>query len=373
MMLRDLLFRAAAERRRALKALEKLRATRREARHLLVINSGRCASPTSARLLVEEARLHRQTSIEEARHWAELALLCAQRAEGHLAADARAEAWAELGNAHRMAAEWDLAGAAFRRAGEELEQGSGDPVLAGEVTSLEASLLLSLERPAAAAALLSEVTPLVLEARQDDLAIKLLVKIAIAYEMADEPEAGLRVLAQAWRLLPEDQEGPARVSLVHETIHLLTQVGRAHEALVCYDAARSTYRLHGSLVERARGRWIAARAVAALGDLESASVLLRRARETLESEGRAAEAAVLRIDQALVEVERAPGAARRMVLEALPLLAALGLPRSTMAALRAAGALEVQGIQALREALEGARRVHRAPSFRSRNQPSGSE
>jgi hypothetical protein len=340
-------------------------------RHLLAVNSRHYADACTAMLLAAEARRYRRASPAEARHWAELAAIAAERSTGPCAADARAEAWAELGNAHRLVGEWDHAAAALARAEAEAGLGSGDPVLRGEVASLRASLALALEAPDEAAWHLAGALPGVQAAGEMGLAVRMLVQLAIACEISGDPVAGIDALAGAWAILPADTAGALRVSLAHETVYALLASGRPDEALALYHDVQPTYRLHGSDVECARGRWVAGRAMGEIGAIDEAAEMLLSAREVLERQGRASEVGAILLDQAVVELHRDARAARQLATEALPLLTALRLPVTTLAALRAAIAAE--GAQTLGLALAQVQREGRSPARLGDRQPLGSE
>jgi tetratricopeptide (TPR) repeat protein len=337
---------AAAERHRAEVGMERLRRRGHAERLLLARNSRGLRTARTVLAVVEEAREHRLRSPREALEWAEVATTLAELVTGPCASDARAEAWAEAANARRMLGAWDLAEEAFCRADRALLDGSGDPIVAAEVASLRASLANQRERPIEAAGYLTRTLPLVVEAGDPEIGARLLVQLAQCCYLALDPETGLEVLERAWQLCPDDCASSLRVAIVHNTILLVLDSGDPRLALELYELARPTYRMHGREVERARGRWIAGRALAELGAPDDAAALYAAARATLEQQGRVPEVAYLVLDQALLELDRSPAEAARLAKEALPLLHGLGRPQGTLGALQVAiQAGERQGLR----------------------------
>ncbi len=92
-------------------------------------------------------------------------------------ADLRARAFAELGNAHRVNDRLSEADAAFERAREFLEEGTGDPALQARVLDLLASLRRDQRRLEEAIALLDQVYSLHFESEDPHLAGRALISI----------------------------------------------------------------------------------------------------------------------------------------------------------------------------------------------------
>lgn len=362
---------AAAERHRAALALARLRPLSPGARRLAARNSRAVRGVATVAALTEEARGYRWTDPAACLSWAEVACLAAERTTGPCAADAAAEAWAERGNALRLVGEWREAALALAHAEDLVGRGSGDPLTIAEVASLCASLEIQRERPVEAARRLRSAIPLLVAAGETGRAARLLVKLAIACETGQEPEAGLDALRGAWSVLPADAPGALRLSVAHNTVLLVLQSGDPAEAVRLYDLARPLYRGYGSSIERARGWWVVGRAIGELGRSKEARVLLLEARQVLAAGHRLSEVALVALDLALVDLQADPRRAVTWVGEALPILETLGLDQSRLVALRLAA--EVAEWAWLERVLRKLRRARGTPPARPLRQPSGSD
>lgn len=220
---------------------------------------------------------------------------------GPLAADLRARAWSNLGNAYRCAGQVKAAVAAFETAAELLDEGTGDPMEEAALLSYQASLLTDTGNLVDALELLDRISAIYEEIGEDALLARTLVQKSAPLTLAD-PEQGVQIARAAERLL--DPAAEPRLFLIarHNQIRCLVDLGHVEQAQMLLEASRSLYRKAGDQWTDLAVAWTEARIAAGSGDLEEAEagfeVLLT---EVLDA-GRQLEGALLALDLAACRI-----------------------------------------------------------------------
>lgn len=147
-----------------------------------------------------------------------------------LLGDLRAEAWAVLGNAHRVAGELEAAGEGLEQAAGLLPRGSGDPLVAARVTLFRGALAVERHSFAPALELFLQASQLATEGGDDLLTARSLVSLGRTLTLAGRPAAGLAALRAGRRLLDPERHPALTALALHSLVLVLTHAGRREEA-----------------------------------------------------------------------------------------------------------------------------------------------
>lgn len=257
--------------------------------------------------------------------------LDASRYGQSLVEDARARAWAYLGNAYRILSDLPRAEAALGQACRHLEL-SGDPVIRGEVLGLMGSLSNFQDHQEEALRLYDQAIAISREIQDPRSEARLLVAKGVALEDAYHHEEALNILGLALSKIRREDEPILWLGVQHNLIWTMNNMGR-HEA--AWKALRRTEQAYleagGSIL--LRGRWGEAMVTSRLGKLDAADRLLLSVRESLAELGVAAEVALISLDLALVYARQGrPRECRRTLAETIPLFDSLGFRDDAFAA-----------------------------------------
>lgn len=245
--------------------------------------------------------------------------------------DIQARAWAELGNALRVADDLSSAGQALARARELASEGTRSFPLVGRLTSLVASLLTDLRRFDEALLLLEPLEDAYRERRQMGALAKLLVKIGHIRTQAHEPEHAIAVYQRALLLL--DPGHRLRLPVVHSLALNWVEIGEYEPARRLIDRNRRLYRRSGKLNEF-RLLWLEGKIALGLGDFRKAEGKLQTARLAYLRVEKPGDAALVSLDLALLLARQERRKELRSLIEQmLRTFRTLGIARETVAAL----------------------------------------
>jgi tetratricopeptide (TPR) repeat protein len=182
-----------------------------------------------------------------------------------------ARVWIEIANVRRIAAEWDHAKAALRRADEHLVRGSGDPLLKGRARSVAASLCGDQGYRAQAVALLEGCLKLYESQEAWPLVGRTLVQTAHSLVESD-PERALGIAEQALPLIPAED---SILRWLAESIRTecLIEMGEVGQALQAFHLAESLRGGHARADAGLKSNFTAARLLEALGYIGEAEKL----------------------------------------------------------------------------------------------------
>jgi tetratricopeptide (TPR) repeat protein len=239
-----------------------------------------------------------------------LALTLAERLDGAVyvelaARQARLAATALLGNAQRLAADFEGAAASLAEAERLLvEEQAGDPLDRAHVGSLTASLLIDLGRFERAVEALGRARGIYERLEDRHMVGRLDVQQALAIGYAD-PARGIELLARARHLVDLRREPRLELSIRHTTAFFLCDLGRPREAFELLQRSRWLYHRFGDRAVQVRRLWLEARIHRGLGQLAAATEILAEAAEEMLRHGFRQEHALMAID--LAEIHAACG------------------------------------------------------------------
>ena len=173
-------------------------------------------------------------------------------------ADLQANAWAMLGNARRLASDFEGARQSFNEAWRILEMGTGDPAEEGQLLSLEASYMKDIGEFETAEAALEEALQRYQQAGDVHQQGRVMLKMGEAIGHID-PERGLDHIRKALAFLDAKQEPRLALCAEHDLAWFLNDSGRAEEALAILDRARPLYRQFQDKWTQLRLHWLEGR------------------------------------------------------------------------------------------------------------------
>jgi tetratricopeptide (TPR) repeat protein len=261
------------------------------------------ASRDLSEALLEQCRDLRSSDPEGMILSASLALSLIERAiaqNGDSAemADREARAWAELGNAYRVADDMIAAEAALSNALARSNRGTGDPVLLARVMDLTASLYIDQRRFQDARRLLDCVQAIHQSQGDAQAAARTFISKGIASNYALNPEEALRFLSEGLRRIDPAQDPKLVLAGVHGLLWCLVDSGRAAEADRLLGDARALYEAHGERFEQLRRLWLEGRIAIQLEEDERAEESLQQVREGYREADIAFDVALVSLDLA---------------------------------------------------------------------------
>ena len=287
----------------------------------------------------------------EAVSLAEVAVAAAERLdEAHygpvLAEDARASAWAHLGNALRIAADLTGAEEAFDTAEAHLRRGGGEAYTEALLLSFRASLRTTQGFFEEAVRLLDDAIAIYREARDRHLEGRALIQKGTALGHLGRYAEAVRLIRRGLSRIDLLEEPGLLVTAHHNLIVFLTESGQHRQAREDLARTRQLYQDLGERMNLVRLRWLEGKIAREEGNLEEAGAALREARDVFLQEGIAVDAALVSLDLALLHARSSDTARiRQLAAEMLPIFEAGGVHPDAMAALllfqRAAEAEEV--------------------------------
>jgi tetratricopeptide (TPR) repeat protein len=292
---------------------EKLRATGQwssleghpQARRLVMIhNDKRLHNWGLYERLLEECRQMERRDPSAAVDLAELALavldhLDSAGLDAERLADFRATAQAALGNARRLAKDFDGAREAFRKAWKLLAEGSDDPFEEASLVSREASLCCDLGEFEEAARLLERALALYREGGDLHFQGRTLLQQALLVGYV-EPERGVDLAEEALALIDAVREPRLELCARHNLTWFLNDNGQVREAMAMLETSRNLYSQFADAWTRILLHWLEGRITRSLGDLPEAEHTFKGVWKKLRERGFQRELTLLTVD--LVEV-----------------------------------------------------------------------
>jgi tetratricopeptide (TPR) repeat protein len=214
-------------------------------------------------------------------------------------ADFRATALATLGNARRLAKDFEGAREAFRNAWQALKEGSDDPFEQAGLVSREANLLCDLGEFDEAAQLLERALALYREGGDLHFQGRTLLQQALLVGYED-PEKGVDLAEEALALIDAVREPRLELCARHNLTWFLNDNGQVREAMAMLEMSRNLYGQFADAWTRILLHWLEGRITRSLGDLPEAEHTFKGVWKKLRQRGFQRELALLTID--LVEV-----------------------------------------------------------------------
>jgi tetratricopeptide (TPR) repeat protein len=257
--------------------------------------------------------------------------LSAKRYGRELTADLRAKAWAELGNAHRVADDMDAAGPALARAKDLASEGTRSSALLGRLAETFASYLTELREFNHSIPLLEEAASSYEECGDTRSRERALLNLAHTFLQANEPERAVITYLRVLRCL-----GPGRanrLAVVHGLAYSLVGCGLYELANVLVQRYRGLYDRSGKL-NKLRMLWLEGKIAAGVCDYAKAEWKLHATRLGFLHVKKTYDAALVALDLAWVHARQ--GQRKQVVLlveEMLRTFRSLGIARESLASL----------------------------------------
>ncbi len=304
--------------------------------------------------LLEASRWYIRTDPIEAVDIVRLAIFVAEHLDPALIgetriADLRAAAWASLGNARRIASDFEGARRAFNEAWRILEEeGTNDPLDRAHIISLESGYMQDLGEFETAEASLEEALDIYRTFRETHLEGRSLLKMGDCIGQID-PERGIARIRQALPLIDIAREPRLELCAQHDLAWFLNDSGEPEEALVVLDRARPLYQRFPDRWTQLRLHWLEGRIAANLGHLAEAVSIFSHLWDQFRSRNLNHELILVSVDLAEVLVGRGEGTrAADLIRDCYPILQTWRLHRYALAAWivfeRAVAQGEVHGI-----------------------------
>ncbi|MDP9119754.1 MAG: hypothetical protein M3O15_00005, partial [Acidobacteriota bacterium] len=250
------------------------------------------------------------------------------------AADLRARAWAELGNAHRLGDDFIHAERDFACAMGHAEKGTGNPLLLARIMDLTASLYTDQRRFREAFHLLDWVHAIYRANGELHLAGRALLSKGLSMGYGNDYEEGIRLLAAGLELVDRRGEPELVLGAVHNLVWFLVESGHLKEGRRLLWWSRQLYARHGDLLLSIKVRWIEGKIAAGLGDFDDAEIAFWEARDGFEDLHRPYDVAVISLNLAAVWLAQGRNQeVREMVGELLATFRNLGIRREAIASL----------------------------------------
>jgi tetratricopeptide (TPR) repeat protein len=287
--------------------------------------------------LLEASRWYSRTEPAEAVDIVRLAIVVAERLDTsrfspERIADLQAGAWAALGNARRLASDFDGARRAFNEAWRLLEAGTGDPLERGSLISLESSYIRDLGEFETVVSNLEEALKLYRSIGESHLQGRTLLQMGDAIGHSD-PGQGIAYIRQALSLLDPVREPRLELSAQHDLAWFLNDSGRTEEALAVLDRARPLYAEFPDEWTQLRLHWLEGRIARNLGELNQTEHIYAQLWEEFRSRDLHHELVLLSIDLAELLVFKGEiNRAAELVEGCYPIMQAWGLHRFALAA-----------------------------------------
>jgi tetratricopeptide (TPR) repeat protein len=253
--------------------------------------------------LLQRCRALRSSDPEMMVLTAELAVSWAERlgagtASDESTLDLQARAWAELGNAHRVADDFPSAESDMARAMAKAERGSGDPRLLARLMDLTASLYKDQRRFEEARRLLDLVYAICEREGDVEGEARALVSMGVSAGYAFEIEEAIHLLTRGIALL-DGLRNPRLVSVaVHNLIWCLVEDGRPAQAHQLFLQSKALFARHAEPLEMVKSNWMEGRIAAALGDDACAEARFLEARARFDEVQLSYEVALVSLDLA---------------------------------------------------------------------------
>jgi tetratricopeptide (TPR) repeat protein len=280
----------------------------------------------------------------------------------------RARAWAQLGNAYRVNAQFPSAERAFAVAQSLLDEGPVAMLDRARVQSLLASQRRDQHRFAEALQLLDRAAVIYRKLGQWSLLGRTFLQRAMVCGDANDGEGEMRLLRQALDLI--DPQTDPRVFLFarHNLIDALNVSGRPREAFALLFHTRPLYLKAGDRMSLLRLRWLEGQVALGLQRIEQAEVAFREAREGFHELGHTFDAALASLDLASVYIQQGRTAdLRRIAEETVTVFQAHHSEQEMLAALlvlRDAASMDRAELQLVQEVSSFLKRARTNPELR---------
>jgi tetratricopeptide (TPR) repeat protein len=211
--------------------------------------------------------------------------------------DSRARAWADLGNAYRVAQRLEEANEALRNATACALRGTGSPALMAHILYRWTPLMRDTRDLPAAAAVFEVLIPFYHRRGQQESLGKALLGLSLVHEHSNEPERATAVILEALRHISPD--GPLLLPGINALAVNLAGTGDYESARYLLDRTRRLYRRAGKL-NQYRLAWLEGKIAAGLGEFGAAEAKLNVARQAFKHKNLNYDSALVSLDLGLL-------------------------------------------------------------------------
>lgn len=213
-------------------------------------------------------------------------------------ADLQARAWAELGNACRIADDLPGAESGLARAFERAGHGTGDALLLARIMDLTASLYVDERRFREAGLLQEAVYAIYQKAGDQHSAGRALISKGLSKGYAFEVEEAVQLFSQGLGLIEANRDPKLVMVALHNLIWCLVECGRAEQADQLFAHSRELFSTYVERLDAIKANWLEGRIAAGVGDDQRAEERFREARASFEQARLFYEVALVSLDMA---------------------------------------------------------------------------
>jgi tetratricopeptide (TPR) repeat protein len=250
-----------------------------------------------------------------------------------LIADFQCRAWAELGNAYRVADQLDSAQESLRHASELFEQGTGDKTLGIKLLGLEASLAADRRHFGLACNAMSLIYKYHRRLGDHHLAGRALISQGLYIGYWGKPEEAIKLLRRGLSLIDEVIDPDLALSAVHNELWFLVDCGKFQEAKRRLFLNRGRCGVSVGRVSQLKIEWLEARIDVGHNKLDRAVESFFQVKSGFTEVGRPFDSALVALDLAAVlMIQKRSGEAEELVVEAARVFAGLRIEREALTA-----------------------------------------
>jgi tetratricopeptide (TPR) repeat protein len=270
---------------------------------------------------------------------AELAVQIAERLDPErygekLVEDARASAWAHLGNSYRVTSDLRKAEEALLIAVEHYHRAGDDAYTEAEILSFMASLRNSQGRFNEASDLLDRAIAIYKDGKDPHLEGRALILKGMAFGYDGRFKKAIRLIRNGLSKINFSEEPRLMVAAHHNLIWYLNESGGHKEAQRALRKCRKLYLELGDRMHLVRLRWLEGKIARELGRLAEAQEALREARDAFVERGIGFDAALVSLDLAMVYALRGESReVKRLAAEMVPIFESRDVHQEAIAAL----------------------------------------
>jgi tetratricopeptide (TPR) repeat protein len=247
--------------------------------------------------------------------------------------DLQCRAWAEIGNAYRVAGQLDRAFDCFAHATRLHDEGTRDAALRVRLLNLQASLAADRRQFGLAGLVFGYIHGYHLREGDNHLAGRALIKMGINTGYSGDPTEGVRLLQDGLKLVDEERDPSLVLSAVHSQLCFLVEAGHFERARTHLFLNRKLLAQVGGRVNEIKVAWLEARIHQGMKAFEKAERGLRKVREGFQKQQLAYDAAIVSLDLGMVLLsQKRTGEARPILLDAVQVFNDLKIGREAMGA-----------------------------------------
>jgi tetratricopeptide (TPR) repeat protein len=262
--------------------------------------------------------------------------------------DLLAESYALLGNAQRLASDFEASRLSYSEAWQHEEMGTGNPYTKANITRLEAHWMIDMGEFETAEAALEDALAYYRTVGDTNKEGVVLVKMGVAIGYVDA-ERGVRHIRQAIPLIDAKRQPRVWLCAQHDLAWFLTDAGAGKDALAVLEDARQLYRQFPDEHAQLRLHWLEAKIARSMGRQDEAAHILRLLWDEFRARELRHELLMVTLD--LAEVLAAAGhveEAAVLVRQFFPIMTAWSMHRYALAAwLMLREALELRQVEDL--------------------------